>query len=568
MKRCFSYLFAVAILLGVPGWVSAAEVIKKYDVSANLEVSRLVTVKEEITYDFGSADKHGIFRDIPMVYRRDGGNYSYRYDVVRVLRDGKAEPYTTSYADGNMSLKIGDKEKTVSGAHVYTIEYKTDRAINDFDTSQEFYWNAVGDGWQVPIESVAFTATGGPGVDMGAVSSTCFVGAYGSTEKSCGIKTQGGGIVVTAQRVLEAREGLTVAIAFPKGTFQPISLTTRIWQFIQDNGVLLLPVVVFLFLFFRWWTKGRDPRMAAVIPEYEAPEGYTPALMAAAATEGDVPDRSITATIIDLAQRGYMHIRFSEEKGLLFGTTQKYTFVKTQKQADGLSGADKIVYDGIFKQGDEVPLDALKEASAKFYSVVADFKRDIQKNVDAQKLFDKNPGAVRGAYIALGFLVAWGTLFFFARTGLSIVVGIVTGILIAVFGWIMPRRTAEGMEVLRKVKGFEWFMSVTEKGRLDFHNAPERTPSQFMAILPFAIAAGLEKKWAAQFTSLNIPAPSWAEGTALSHFSAANFVSSLGDMHTSAAGSFSPPSSAGSGGSGFSGGGSGGGGGGGGGGSW
>ncbi len=322
-------------------------------------------------------------------------------------------------------------------------------------------------------------------------------------------------------------------------------------------------------MFMRWWSRGRDPKLAAIIPEYDAPKGFTPATISAGMTEGDIPDRSITATIIDLAERGYLHIRFGEQKGLLFGSTPTYTFVKTEKSTEKLNEYESVLFNGIFEKGNERTLDELKDPNAKFYQEVQDFKKKIQAEVDAKKLFDQNPGAVRGTYILVAFGV--GMVLFWtigSLNPLGIVCSIVTGFIIAIFGWIMPRRNAAGAEFLRQAKGFEWFMSVTEKDRFDFHNAPERTPSQFMALLPFAIALGVEKKWAAQFASLNMPAPSWAEGSSMSHFAAANFVSNLGTMHAAAASSFSPPSSAGSGGSGFSGGGSGGGFGGGGGGSW
>jgi len=78
---------------------------------------------------------------------------------------------------------------------------------------------------------------------------------------------------------------------------------------------------------------------------------------------------------------------------------------------------------------------------------------------------------------------------------------------------------------------------------------------------------GLEKKWAEQFADLYREPPSWYDGN-VSGFRTAYLVSSLGDLSSATAASFSAPSSSGS--SGYSGGGgfSGGGGGGGGGGGW
>jgi uncharacterized membrane protein len=110
---------------------------------------------------------------------------------------------------------------------------------------------------------------------------------------------------------------------------------------------------------------------------------------------------------------------------------------------------------------------------------------------------------------------------------------------------------------LNHLKGFKEFMSVTDKERFDFHNAPEKSPEQFMAFLPYAIALGVEKKWTKLFDDIQMEPPSWysSVGTA-TVFNAAVFSSELGAF----TGAFS--TSSGSSGGGSAGGGSGGGGGG------
>ncbi len=119
------------------------------------------------------------------------------------------------------------------------------------------------------------------------------------------------------------------------------------------------------------------------------------------------------------------------------------------------------------------------------------------------------------------------------------------------------------------MEGFKWFLSVTEKDRLAFHNAPKLKPEQFHAFLPAAIVFGVENQWAGQFKSLDVPPPDYATGAVLTNCNALNFANSLGTLNTAAAASaYAAPASAGSGGSGFGGGAAGGGGGGGGGGSW
>jgi uncharacterized membrane protein len=128
----------------------------------------------------------------------------------------------------------------------------------------------------------------------------------------------------------------------------------------------------------------------------------------------------------------------------------------------------------------------------------------------------------------------------------------------------MSKKTPLGAETKDDILGFKLFLSVTEKDRLDFHNAPERSPEQFMEFLPYAIALGIENKWAAQFASIYIPEPSWYHGGVHGPFLASAFVSDLSHFSGSVSSSFTSASrgGSGSGGGGSSGGGFGGGGGG------
>jgi uncharacterized membrane protein len=129
----------------------------------------------------------------------------------------------------------------------------------------------------------------------------------------------------------------------------------------------------------------------------------------------------------------------------------------------------------------------------------------------------------------------------------------------------MPKRTLAGAKLAKQVLGLKLYLNVAEKDRLEFHDAPAKTPERFEKLLPYAIALGVETQWAKQFEGIYNTPPSWYNdryGT----FSTLALVGSLNHFHSvsSSTLSSSPHSS----GSGFSGGSSGGGFGGGGGGSW
>jgi uncharacterized membrane protein YgcG len=146
---------------------------------------------------------------------------------------------------------------------------------------------------------------------------------------------------------------------------------------------------------------------------------------------------------------------------------------------------------------------------------------------------------------------------------------------LSAFVW-MAAPTAEGRAVMDKVAGFERYLSITDENRLEVLHPPEKTPELFERYLPYAIALGVENRWASKFAAVLAAAaadPSrqgdgtmgWYIGSSNAWSNPGMFASTVGASLASsvASAATAPGSSSGSGGGGFSGGGGGGGGGGG-----
>lgn len=574
--RLFSFLIiAVSVILSLSvkaaseeADASSIEVISAFQVAAEVKADRTLRVTETITYEF-FGEKHGIFRYIPDRYSRDGGAYRLHLKLIDVKMDGERVPYVIESRSPNLRIKIGDKNKTVIGKHVYTITYETDRAINGFDDHDELYWNVTGNGWDVPMMSASVAVRGPEGFNAPSAQSACFTGAYGSTEASCEIKAQGNVAWFVADRELFAGEGLTIVLSFPKGLIAGVTTADRIKQFLFDNGILALPFLVAAAMYALWRRDGKDPEgKGTVVPHYEPPRGLTPMEMNGLKHQSAQP-ASVTASIIDLARRGYLRIHYGEEKGLL-GTSVTYSFEKQRDADDVLLPHERALYDGMgFHEGglNTVTLDTLKKT---YYQSVSSAKNSVMTTLRTKGFFGRNPVHVRASWLSGAGLVGFLGIFSIVALHMEAVWAvalIASAFIIAAFGWSMPKKTKEGAIALEEVEGFKWFLSVTEKDRLAFHNAPAIKPEMFHAFLPYAIALGVEEKWAEQFKGLNIPDPEYVAG----YHGSMNSLIFLHAMHgfeSSMAKTFTPPSSAGSGGSGFGGGGSGGGFGGGGGGSW
>src|SRR5258708_872996 len=90
---------------------------------------------------------HRILRAIPSRYK----NHSLQLHVNKVSSDsGAPTQYTTYSSNGNMVVKIGDPNRTVTGAQQYAIDYTARNVINFEKDHDELYWDVNGDQWQQP----------------------------------------------------------------------------------------------------------------------------------------------------------------------------------------------------------------------------------------------------------------------------------------------------------------------------------------------------------------------------------------------------------------------------------
>ncbi len=149
-----------------------------------------------------------------------------------------------------------------------------------------------------------------------------------------------------------------------------------------------------------------------------------------------------------------------------------------------------------------------------------------------------------------------------ALLGVPLVLG---AVLLLVGAKRMPRRTAKGTAITRRVNGFRRVIETAEE-----HTAKwAEQENVFTRFLPYAIVFGVTEKWAEAFEVLGeLPRDDMSWYVSTRPFIYAEFAASLDSFAVTTSGAIAATPS-GSGGSGFGGGGfSGGGGGGGGGGSW
>jgi uncharacterized membrane protein len=553
-------VLALLLLTAAPATAQRTLVIERFDSTIEVSADGSIRVEEHIVPRF-TGTWNGIFRTIPIEYRSPQGlNYTLRLSIESVTDDeGRSLKYESSRERHYRKLKIWVPGATNTTKTV-KVTYSVSNGLRFFDEHDELYWNVTGDEWEIPIESASAQVTLPAGVS--GVRATAFRGAYGSTEQS-DVTIEESGVSVKTTRGLGMREGLTVVVGWNPGVVHRPTTTERTVDAVYSNMPLAIPPLVFFGMFRLWRRRGRDPELSPITTQYEPPVTMTPAELGTL-IDGKPDMRDITSTIVDLAVRGYLHITETKDEHL-FGlfSSKDYTFTlkKTRNEWTSLKPHERDLLDALFSGDTSVTLSDLKN---KFYKHLPGLRNGLYGNLVSDGFYSGRPDRVRSMYVVggvvFGLLVGFGSAMFMAWLGMQpaagIIAGILSGLIVVMFGWFMPSRTVQGTRQLEKVLGFREFLSRVEGDRLD---RMVKTPEMFEKFLPFAMALGVEDNWAKAFEGIYKEPPSWYTGPGGVHtFRPSTFANNLGVLSTQAASVMaSAPRS--SGGSGFSGGSSGGG---------
>jgi Predicted membrane protein (DUF2207) len=602
MRKLLTVLAVVVVGVLVaagPAAAQSGESITSYDTNMDVTADGSLHVTETIGYDFGGNTRHGIVRQIPVRFRYDDTHDRvYPVSAVSVTMDDASIPFGSSTVDGNLNLKIGDPNKTISGSHRYVISYTIAGALNGFPDHQELFWNAVGTEWTVPIAQATATVTGPAEVTRGG----CFAGPPGS-RLACDSDTAQGNRASFGQTNLKAGEGLTVVVAFPPGTVSAVgpvlaerhdlitAFRINAWTIIVAVVVLLIGVGLVLLLV---WRVGRDRRYVGQLPglapgpgesevqqrkplfgappvsvEFVPPDRIRPGQVGTLIDEqANVID--VTATIVDFAVRRHLLIRELPLAGK-YGGGRDWELVKLTDSDPSFLEYEKTLFWALFQGRDQVRLSELRNT---FASDLATVQKRLYEDMISEGWYARSPEKTRrfARGIAIGVLLAAGLVTFllgfagWSLIGLGLVVAAV--VLLVSTRWF-PARTGKGSAMLARIQGFRLYIATAEVEQIKFQEREQI----FSAYLPYAMVFGLADRWAGIFADL---ASTRTDGSAGLYWYAGAigwnmgyFGESIGGFTTTTVGTIAttPPSASGA--SGFSGGGfAGGGGGGGGGGSW
>jgi uncharacterized membrane protein len=537
-SRCAVLL--LLFIVSLPAW-SRSYHVAKFNSDIHVDQDGSARVTEEVTFAF-VGEFQGVYRSIPVEYPGpNGANYSLFIRVNRVTDDHNSPlKYEKHTSNGYLKLKI-----FVPGAastnRTVNIEYTVLDATKFFDDHDEFYWNVTGNDWEAPIDS-ASAAIYFPAEVSGQLRAQAFGGVYGSNQKEpCSVE----GPVVTCETAnpLPMHGGLTVDVYIPQDILhKPGGLTRASW-FLRSNPVLTLPLWAFAVMFTLWWVKGRDPDPGmSVAPMYAPPDKMGPA-EAGTLVMDRVEPRDITSVLVDLAVRGYIKIVEVDHKGLLFSHKDyELHLLKEQAQWGELTDYERTLLQQVFSGGSMTHISELRN---RFYTAVPLLKTQIMSALKRKGMYTLDPDSAAGLWVVGAILVAapyaalqWlGIADFFSGVTSAIVAIAAALLIVFLFGRELTAKSLLGAKTRVEVLGFEEFMN-----RVDADRLKRMPPDTFEKFLPYAMALGVEHRWAKAFDGIVQNPPSWYQsGSAWgpgNTFNSYLFINSLGTMSQTASSAF------------------------------
>ncbi len=529
-----------------------------------IEVTETIEVRAE-----GQQIRRGIYRDFPVDYRdRLGNDHRIVLEPLGVLRNGQREAWHTVRSGRDVRTYFGSKNRFLDhGVHTYTFRYRVNRMLGFFELHDELYYNVTGLEWAFPIDKASATVRLEFDAPRDAILLEGYTGRYGSRDQDYGRFIDGSGDVhFEANAPLPPAHGLTIVVGWPKGYVDEPTRMDRIGWLLADNRNLLAALAGLLLVlgyYLPVWLKhGKDPEEGVIVTRYEPPAGFSPASLRYI-RQMYYDDKAMTAAIVNLAVKGYLTIDYDD------GTHRVHRKTPSGALAPLAPGEQELL-NALFAEGDSVTLENTnhkvlgKARAAHRASLEQDYR---------QHYFRTN-GWLNVPPVIIVVIAAIIALNVGRGPTLLVIATIVLSCLITVFfAIIMKRPTLRGRRLLDEIMGFTDYLEIAEKDELNLRNPPDKTPQLFEALLPYALALGVEHAWSEKFAavlaSIRNPDgstyhPSWYNGT-WNTSNLSNATNSLSSgLNSAVKSSVSPPgSSSGGGGGGFSGGGGGGGGGGG-----
>ncbi len=538
----FKIFFILFLMFQFSSMSIYAEKIKNYEVSIQINKNGTLTVNEVIDYEFDEKLKHGIYRDIPLNYKKLGFEMNKTFIKMNFIkRNGQPEEYTKKKFFEGIRYRVGSESTYVNSVEKnsrYEFNYTVYNAISKNKGIYQIYYNAIGQFWTVPIENadIIISFENNQKIEKDEIEKMeVTTGSYGEELNNYEMHDDNGKIIIKSTEEFSPDTGLTFLLNLKTDKIKPTFLD-RIKILFTINPFFITGPLVLLFLtiysFVTWLFFGKDPVKKAIIPEFNIPKGIS-AMYAAYVNGIREPREILSVGVMSLLSKGY--IKAEDEEGN--GKNVKYTKVETENGTvkEKLYEEERIVLealssgqDGIFSDGKN-----LYKSGSKVLNLLSDRygKVTYQKNymflipfflavpillfvtfsvtnkyffqlLDYRIILFFLPVFFSLANLIiilnkkiLCFIIMIMTLLLSIKFGAEIFIfALYYMILFIVYFIVIGKYTDKGLREKEYLKGMKMYIKTAEENKIQKFNDVDELVEYFKGILPYAVALGVKNE--------------------------------------------------------------------------
>ena len=473
----------------------------------------------------------------------------------------------------------------------FTIKYRIIGGIKAYKDVADMYWKLIGTGWDVRTEKLTALIRLPEEINIDELLVFGHGPIWGEVKKLNNREVSFEIKKIPAKTFIESR------VVFPSSILNMNRIDKDILPAILKEEKVsankanlkrilfksvhylfyIIPLIVLFFWFWCFYKYGKEHNQKVnFIYVREPPDNVPPSIVGFLLRFKKIKTEDYTATIMDLARRGYCKLSIKKETiGKIFKKDiEVLSIEKTDKEMNGLKPYEEIVYDFLFNKAstDGVTVSAeeikkyIRTFSISFKNDFIKFKKLIEEDGLKKEYFEEKSDKVFGIFIIIGSILFFcGMLLPIYLSDSSALLLLFTSIFLMATSHVLRKRTKKGAYEYQ-----EWI--ALKKYLLHFSNLKEAIPTSVIIwekylvySVTFGIANTVIKKLKVVLPNLANQNDFMRSGLYGAAFMTGNFSQSMSTF-TSSLNSFSQAvnssmsSSTGSGG-GFSGGGGGGGGG-------
>ena len=501
---------------------------ERFDVDLTIQSDGSVNVVETQAIHFNGTYQQG-YRLVPLDRTTGASGIAVAElanDQSIPYRSGSGQrpnTYSSTVSSGGLQIDWWFPP-TTNATRTFVLRYTVAGALRLYDAGDQLQWRAIYADRDGSIASSTITIHLASDVDAADLRSAWY--RYSGTGAIGALPPVANGTQLDTRTVqfgpgpLGSGQGAEVRVQFPHGA---INASPPAWQAGADRAdwlqqsagpignflALLLTLGILagggIFLFFAWYSNGRDPAVGSVPLRLESPPSTIPAPVAGALLHEGGTQQEAVATLVDLADRGV--VRIAEEAN----ENMRLTLVMPLPEAE-LRGYERVLLTAIFgsapKPQAEVLLSTVK---ARFQASIPVIDGELTEAVTREGWFARNPAVTRRRWRTVGVLALIGGAILAFGAGMALTFAVqlaaLPGVALVLFGgvmlWVagrMPRKTPAGALEAAKWRAFAAHL------RDVVHGGGGALPAHF---LPYATAFGIDRAFLEHMERVGTAPPAW-----------------------------------------------------------